>query len=69
MNSSEFHVDRVESLHNIASATPAAGDKDQKRRRSRNPGQSHDTQEDKAIADAEDGLNIEQEQHVIDFEA
>jgi hypothetical protein len=69
MTANEFNVERVDSLHNIASAVPAAGEKDQKRKRDQQGKRGPVTKEEKAIIDAEDGLNVGQEQHLIDFEA
>jgi hypothetical protein len=69
MTANEFGVDRVDSLHNIASATPAAGENDQKRKKDRRGSRNPATEEEKAIMDAEGGLNVKEEPHLIDFEA
>jgi hypothetical protein len=69
MTANEFNVDRVDPLHNIASVTSAGGEKDRKRKRDRRGSPNPATDEEKAIIDAEDGLNVKEEKHLIDFEA
>jgi hypothetical protein len=69
MTAEQFGLDRVDSLHNIASAVPAAGEKDQRRKNERQSKRPPATEEEKSIVEAEEGMNVSQEQHVIDFEA
>jgi hypothetical protein len=69
MAANEFNVDRVDSLHNIASAVPATSEKDQKRKKDNRRGRSPATKEEQAMIAAEEGVNVQEDQHVIDFEA
>jgi hypothetical protein len=70
MNANEFSVDRVDAMHNIASVTPAANEKDQKRKKGHQ--QSHDTAKNAETATDQaqaDNLNVSPEDHLLDFEA
>jgi hypothetical protein len=69
MSANEFSVERVDSLNNIASATPATNEKDKRRRnrqrmRNARPGEAEASTEQDA-GQAEAGP----EGHIIDFEA
>jgi|GEM_PF-6063468 len=68
MSANEFSVDRVDSLNNIASTTPATNDKDKRRRQRQQP------QDDAGrgvpaddVADDESATNADG--HTIDFQA
>jgi hypothetical protein len=69
MNANEFSMDRVDSLHNIASTTPAANDKEKKRHKeSRTTPQAVKNGERTDELDTE-GLTVPPEDHAIDFQA
>lgn len=69
MAPNEFGLDRVDPLHNIASVTPASGDKEKKKKKDSRGNQKQTTEDERSIIDAEEGLNVKEEKHLIDFEA
>ena len=68
MSANEFSVDRVDSLNNIASTTPATNDKD-KRRRQRQPSQDTADRGVPAADAADDDPVTNADGHTIDFQA
>jgi hypothetical protein len=67
MSANEFSMDRVDSLHNIASATPAASDKEKKHHKEPKPASKVVKNGEKS--DEIDGFTVPQEDHAIDFQA
>jgi hypothetical protein len=69
MNANEFSMERVDSLHNIASAAPAANDKDKKRQKEPQPTRKTAGGDEKKEGLDSDGLTVPPEKHAIDFQA
>jgi hypothetical protein len=69
MTANEFSMERVDSLHNIVSATPAANDKDKKHHKEPQP--TRKTVKNGETSDEldTDGLTVPPEDHAIDFQA
>jgi hypothetical protein len=69
MSANEFSLERVDSLANIASATPAANEKDKKRRNRPKPEGRRLNEPDTPSRQATDDSDTGAEGHIIDFEA